>query len=110
MRFKINRQGPVELKLKTSWRDGATHHVMSPLEFMHWQRQPTASRTRSANALGLGQIIEAGVQLRLAPLKSRLTVCKQCTPDCAGTVTGFFGTLKLGTNYSNGSTTNPAKI
>jgi Putative transposase len=33
-RVKINVKGQVELKLKTPWRDGATHHVMSPLEFM----------------------------------------------------------------------------
>jgi Putative transposase/Transposase zinc-binding domain len=39
-RVKINAKGQVELKLKTPWRDGTTHHVMSPLEFM--QRQPTA--------------------------------------------------------------------
>jgi hypothetical protein len=26
--------GQVELKLKTPWRDGTTHLVMSPLEFM----------------------------------------------------------------------------
>jgi Putative transposase len=31
---KINGRGQVELKLKTPWRDGTTHHVMSPLEFM----------------------------------------------------------------------------
>ncbi|MBK9684635.1 MAG: transposase [Betaproteobacteria bacterium] len=28
------RAGQVELKLKTRWRDGTTHLVMSPLEFM----------------------------------------------------------------------------
>ena len=28
------RAGQVELKLKTPWRDGTTHLVMSPLEFM----------------------------------------------------------------------------
>jgi Putative transposase len=33
-RVKINTKGQVELKLKTPWRDGTTHHVMSPLEFM----------------------------------------------------------------------------
>jgi Putative transposase len=33
-RIKINAKGQVELKLKTPWRDGTTHHVMSPLEFM----------------------------------------------------------------------------
>jgi hypothetical protein len=27
-------KGQVELKLKNPWRDGTTHHVMSPLEFM----------------------------------------------------------------------------
>jgi hypothetical protein len=31
-RVKINGQGQVELKLKTPWRDGTTHHVMSQLE------------------------------------------------------------------------------
>jgi hypothetical protein len=35
-RVKINAKGQVELKLKTPWRDGTTHHVMSPLEFVQW--------------------------------------------------------------------------
>jgi Putative transposase len=43
-RVKINGQGQVELKLKTPWRDGTTHHVMSQLG------------------------IEVGVQPRLNPL------------------------------------------
>jgi Putative transposase len=33
-RVKVNAKGQIELKLKTPWRDGTTHHVMSPLEFM----------------------------------------------------------------------------
>ena len=33
-RVQINRAGQVVLKLKTAWRDGTTHIVMSPLEFM----------------------------------------------------------------------------
>jgi Putative transposase len=33
-RVKINAKGQVELMLKTPWRDGTTHHVMSLLEFM----------------------------------------------------------------------------
>jgi Putative transposase len=36
-RLKINAKGQVELKLKSRWRDGTTHLVMSLLEFM--QRQ-----------------------------------------------------------------------
>jgi hypothetical protein len=31
---QFNAAGQVELKLKTTWRDGTTHLVMSPLEFM----------------------------------------------------------------------------
>jgi hypothetical protein len=33
-RVRLNAAGQVELKLKTPWRDGTTHWVMSPLEFM----------------------------------------------------------------------------
>jgi hypothetical protein len=33
-RMQLNTAGQVELKLKTPWRDGTTHLVMSPLEFM----------------------------------------------------------------------------
>ena len=33
-RVQINSAGQVLLKLKTPWRDGATHLLMSALEFM----------------------------------------------------------------------------
>ena len=33
-RVQLNAVGQVELKLKTPWRGGTTHLVMSPLEFM----------------------------------------------------------------------------
>ena len=33
-RVQTNAAGQVVLKLKTPWRDGSTHLVMSPLEFM----------------------------------------------------------------------------
>ncbi|WP_088281862.1 transposase [Ideonella sp. A 288] len=33
-RVQLNATGQVELKLKTPWRDGTTHLVMSPLEFI----------------------------------------------------------------------------
>jgi len=33
-RVQLNAAGQVELKLKTPWRDGTAHLVMSPLEFM----------------------------------------------------------------------------
>ena len=30
----MNRAGQVVLKLKTAWRNGTSHHVMEPIEFM----------------------------------------------------------------------------
>ena len=30
----MNRAGHIVLKLKTAWRDGTSHHVMAPMEFM----------------------------------------------------------------------------
>jgi hypothetical protein len=33
-RVRCNRAGQVLLKLKTVWRDGTTHLVLSPLQFM----------------------------------------------------------------------------
>ena len=33
-RLKRNGEGQVVLQLKSAWRDGTTHIVMSPLEFM----------------------------------------------------------------------------
>ncbi|MFM8344388.1 MAG: transposase [Betaproteobacteria bacterium] len=37
-RVQLNAAGQAELKLKTPWRDGTTHLVMSPLEFMRSRR------------------------------------------------------------------------
>jgi hypothetical protein len=34
---QLNAAGQVQPKLKTAWRDGTTHLVMSPLEFMYRQ-------------------------------------------------------------------------
>ena len=33
-RLSVNRTGHIVLKLKTAWRDGTSHHVMDPMEFM----------------------------------------------------------------------------
>ena len=48
-RVQSNATGQVVLKLKTAWRDGTTHLVMSPMEFM--QRLAALVRTRRSNAL-----------------------------------------------------------
>ena len=33
-RLSVNRAGHIVLKLKTAWRNGTSHHVMEPMEFM----------------------------------------------------------------------------
>jgi hypothetical protein len=62
---QTNAAGQVVLKLKTPWRDGTTHLVMSPLEFMqiHINVRFVAGRsTGSTSAVGrFGE---------LAPLKT----------------------------------------
>jgi len=45
---QINSAGQVVLKLKAAWRDGTTHIVMSPLEFM----QRLAARAKEGRLSG----------------------------------------------------------
>ncbi|MFO0204812.1 MAG: transposase, partial [Betaproteobacteria bacterium] len=47
-RVQLNAAGQVELKLKTPWRDGTTHLVLSPLEF----RQRLAARATEGCSSG----------------------------------------------------------
>ena len=47
-RVQLNDAGQVALKLKTPWRDGTTHLVMSPLEFM--QRAGSAAAAQGSGA------------------------------------------------------------
>ncbi|MFN9187655.1 MAG: transposase [Betaproteobacteria bacterium] len=55
-RVQLNAAGQVELKLKTPWRDGTTHRVMSPLEFMQrlaaraTEGRPSGTRAAAAAA------------------------------------------------------------
>ena len=71
-RVQTNAAGQVVLKLKTSWRDGTTHLVMSPLEFM----QRLAARAIEERPL------VARAQAEAAP---------DSVPWCAGTLIYNFG-------------------
>jgi len=56
-RAQCNVAGPVELKLKTPWRDGAAHSVMSTLELVQRlaalvQELPVTALRRSISAIG----------------------------------------------------------
>jgi hypothetical protein len=52
-RVQLNTAGQVELKLKTPWRDGTTHLVMSPLEFM----QRLAALVRGRGRFGRAEFL-----------------------------------------------------
>ena len=60
-RVQLNAAGQVELKLKTPWRDGTTHLVMSPPESM--QRLAAGGAAGAAGARG-GQPSRIGCRVR----------------------------------------------
>jgi len=57
-RVHCNAAGQVVLRLKTPWRDGTTHFVMSPPEFMHWLAATVLRPPRPAAELIAGRWIE----------------------------------------------------
>jgi hypothetical protein len=85
----------VELKLKTPWRDGTTHLVMSPLEFMRRlaalvprgppeQEEPAAEA--AATAVCEGEIVQARPhRISWAQLLKRVFgIDLQHCPNCGG--------------------------
>jgi len=66
-RVKINSAGQVVLKLKTAWRHGTTHAVMSPLEFM----QRLAARANERRLSGTCAATMASAPRRLPNWRGR---------------------------------------
>jgi hypothetical protein len=61
-RVQLNEAGQVELKLETPWRDGTTHRVMSPLEFM---QRPAARVPRPRlHLIGFHCVVAPNAKLR----------------------------------------------
>jgi hypothetical protein len=81
-RVQTNAAGQVVLKLKTPWRDGTTHLVMSPLEFM-LRLAAQANRLQPATLSTL-----------LSPLKGSFKAPKQAT---SRTAMGRYGKLCIAT-------------
>jgi Putative transposase len=78
-RVKISAKGQVELKLKTPWRDGTTHHVMSPLEFMQ-RLAVLVPRCRESSAHGRPMRLGWAKLLKRA-FNLDLTHCPHCGGD-----------------------------
>jgi hypothetical protein len=68
-RVQVNASGQVELKLKTPWRDGTTHQVMSPLEFM--QRLAALVPRPRLHLIRFGGRITSLREMSVPPLRAR---------------------------------------
>lgn len=86
-RVQLNDAGQVELKLKTPWRDGTTHLVMSPLEFMqrlirlHSALAPNAKLLKRVFPLLGGRRGGAAPHVGATPEDSGSTVVHQGRPS-----------------------------
>jgi hypothetical protein len=65
-RVQLNAAGQVELKLKTPWRDGTTHLIMSPLEFMQ-RLAARATEGRPSGSRGAAQVAPDQVPRSIGP-------------------------------------------
>ena len=63
-RLSVNRAGQVVLKLKTAWRDGTSHHVMAPMEFM--QRLAALVRRPRLHLIRFHGVLAPNAKLRRA--------------------------------------------
>ena len=75
-RVQTNAAGQVVLKLKTPWRDGTTHLVMSPLAFM--QRLAALVPRPKGLALGMSSLL---VDVAAACLRLRRSLPAACPHD-----------------------------
>ena len=86
-RVQTNAAGQVVLKLKTPWRDGTTHLVMSPLEFR--QRlaalvpRPRLHLIRFHGVLAPNAKLRAQVVPQEAEAPAQAAPPAECEPNCA---------------------------
>ena len=80
-RLSVNRAGQVVLKLKTPWRNGTTHIVMSPMEFM--QRLAALAPRPRFHLIRFHGVLAPNAKLRsrvvLAPVQSTPVGEGDCT-------------------------------
>lgn len=79
-RVQLNAAGQVELRLKTPWRDGTTHLVMSPLEFM--QRLAALVPRPRLHLIRFHGVLAPNAKLRALVVPQGPEVQEQAT-DCA---------------------------
>ena len=76
-RVQCNATRQLGLKFKTPWRDGTTHLVMSPLEFVQLLAAPvpaTLSRSREARASDCFVATDSGRRMSLMGRKQQVKI------------------------------------
>ncbi len=85
--MSVNRAGQVVLKLKTAWRDGTSHHVMEPMEFM--QRLAALVPRPRLHLIRFHGVLAPNAKLRKAVVPLPPTVSAPAhANDCAHLPTG----------------------
>ena len=85
-RLSVNRAGQIVLKLKTAWRDGTSHHVMTPMEFM--QRLAALVPRPRLHLIRFHGVLAPNAKLRKAVVPAPPTATAPAhANDCAHTPT-----------------------
>lgn len=79
-RIKLDETGQVRLRLKTPWRDGTTHLVMSPLQFM-WRLAALVPRPR-LHLIRFHGVLAPNAKLRARLLKRVFDIDMRDCPNC----------------------------
>jgi Putative transposase len=80
-RVQLKAAGQVELKLKTPWRDGTTHVVMSPMAFM--QRLAALVPPSRLHAIRFHGVLAANAKLRALAVPQGLPAQGQAAAEAA---------------------------
>ena len=78
-RLKRNRAGPIVLQLKSPWRDGTTHIVMSPLQFMQRLAVPIPPPAAASDSLPWRARTHAKLRAQIVP-SAPLNAHEACDP------------------------------
>ena len=79
----MNRAGQIVLKLKTAWRDGTSHHVMTPMEFM--QRLAALVPRPRLHLIRFHGVLAPNAKLRKAVVPISIESTPAHAGDCAHT-------------------------
>ena len=87
-RLAVNRSRHVVLKLKTEWRDGTSHHVMTPMEFM--QRLVALVPRPRLHLIRFHGVPASNAKLRkvVVPVADQTATTPARAGDCARTFAG----------------------